>query len=267
VKPDTFAAVMATGIVSIAAADHRYLAISKVLIVLAAVALPVLIVAAATAWRRESWDLTDLDVSLRLCTYVAACAVVGARLAEHRIVLWVLAGMALQGWLSLVPVIARRMWRDRWAGLRDRAHGGGAVLGHRDWRVPVDDGTGCLAGHRRSGRPGVGAARHVDPDGRRGDRDVGGRSYPQGRTRERSPRDGCDVVRRDGVAVSADLPHCATFPQEARASAGAVVGGGVPAWDVLGRDVCHGRRNRLAVADGGVAGVLLDRVRGVGHRR
>jgi tellurite resistance protein TehA-like permease len=124
VKPDTFAAVMATGIVSIAAADHRYLAISKVLIVLAAVALPVLIVAAATAWRRESWDLTDLDVSLRLCTYVAACAVVGARLAEHRIVLWVLAGMALQGWLSLVPVIARRMWRDRWAGLRDRAHGG-----------------------------------------------------------------------------------------------------------------------------------------------
>jgi hypothetical protein len=55
---------------------------------------------------------------------VAACAVVGARLAEHRIVLWVLAGMALQGWLSLVPVIARRMWRDRWAGLRDRARGG-----------------------------------------------------------------------------------------------------------------------------------------------
>jgi tellurite resistance protein TehA-like permease len=124
VKSDTFAAVMATGIVSIAAADHGYLAISKVLIVLAAVALPVLIVAAATAWRRESWDLTDLDVSLRLCTYVAACAVVGARLAEHRVVLWVLAGMALQGWLSLLPVTARRMWRDRWAGLRDRAHGG-----------------------------------------------------------------------------------------------------------------------------------------------
>ena len=44
-KPDAFAAVMATGIVS-------------------------------TAWRRKSWDLTDLDVSLRLCTYVAACAVV-----------------------------------------------------------------------------------------------------------------------------------------------------------------------------------------------
>jgi tellurite resistance protein TehA-like permease len=115
---------MATGIVSIAAVDHGYRAISDVLIVVAAVALPVLIVAAATAWRRESWDLTNLDVSLRLCTYIAACAVVGARLAEHRVVLWVLTAMALQGWLSLAPVVARRMWRDRGAGLRDRAHGG-----------------------------------------------------------------------------------------------------------------------------------------------
>ncbi len=67
---------MATGIVSIAAADHGYRAISDVLIVLAAVALPVLIVVAATAWRRESWNLANLDVSLGLCTYIAACAVV-----------------------------------------------------------------------------------------------------------------------------------------------------------------------------------------------
>jgi tellurite resistance protein TehA-like permease len=124
VKPDSFAAVMATGIVSIAAVDHGFRSISDVLIVLAAVALPVLIAAAAIAWRRESWDLTNLDVSLRLCTYIAACAVVGARLAEHRVVLWVLAGMALQGWLSLAAMVARRMWRDRGVDLRDRAHGG-----------------------------------------------------------------------------------------------------------------------------------------------
>ena len=123
-KPDTFAAVMATGIVSIAALDHGFRVVSDVLIVLAAGAQPVLIAAAATAWRRESWNLNDLDVAIRLCTYIAACAVVGARLAEHRIVLWVLAGMALQGWLSLAPVVARRMWRDRGVGLRDRAHGG-----------------------------------------------------------------------------------------------------------------------------------------------
>jgi tellurite resistance protein TehA-like permease len=123
VKPDTFAAVMATGIVSIAASDHGFDVVSDVLIVLAAVALPVLIVAAASAWRRDSWAVTDLDVAIPLCTYIAACAVVAARLAEHRIVLWVLAGMALQGWLSLAPVMARRMWRER-SGLRDRAHGG-----------------------------------------------------------------------------------------------------------------------------------------------
>ncbi|AGB25833.1 tellurite resistance protein-like permease [Mycobacterium sp. JS623] len=122
-KPDSFAAVMATGIVSIAAADHGFDVISGVLIVLAAVALPVLIVGAAVAWRRASWKLTDLDVSLRLCTYVAACAVVGARLAEHRWVLWALAGMALQGWVSLAPMIARRMWCDR-RTLRFRARGG-----------------------------------------------------------------------------------------------------------------------------------------------
>jgi tellurite resistance protein TehA-like permease len=123
VKPDSFAAVMATGIVSIAALDHGYGVVSDALIVLAAVALPVLMVAAVIAWRRESWALTDLDVALRLCTYIAACAVVGTRLVEHRIVLWVLAGMALQGWLSLAPLVARRMWCDR-LGLRDRARGG-----------------------------------------------------------------------------------------------------------------------------------------------
>ena len=96
--------------------------LSEVLIVVAAVALPVLMVVVARAWREL--DMRDPDVTLALFTYIAACAVVGARLAEHRIVLWVLAGMALQGWLSLTPLAARSMWRHRWTGLRDRAHGG-----------------------------------------------------------------------------------------------------------------------------------------------
>jgi tellurite resistance protein TehA-like permease len=94
-----------------------------VLIALAAVALPVLIAAAAAAWRRESWQLTDLEVSIPLCTYIAACAVVGARLGDHWIVLWVLAAMALQGWLSLAPVVVRGLWRNR-AVLNDRVRGG-----------------------------------------------------------------------------------------------------------------------------------------------
>ena len=121
-RPDVFAAVMATGIVSIAAEDHGLRVVSEVLIVVAAVALPVLMVLVARAWREL--DMRDPDVTIALFTYIAACAVVGARLAEHRIVLWALAGMALQGWLSLAPLAARSMWRHRWTGLRDRAHGG-----------------------------------------------------------------------------------------------------------------------------------------------
>jgi tellurite resistance protein TehA-like permease len=120
VRPDVFAAVMATGIVSIAAADHGYHIISDVLVVLAAVAFPLLIVMAARAWHR--FDFRDPDLPIGLFTYVAACAVLGARLAEHRIVLWVFAGMALQGWLSLAPLVVRRMWGHR-TELRARAHG------------------------------------------------------------------------------------------------------------------------------------------------
>lgn len=121
-RPDVFAAVMATGIVSIAAADHGYGVVGDVLIVLAAAALPVLMVLIARRWR--DFDLRDPNVALPFFSYVAACAVVGARLAEHRIVLWALAAMALQGWLSLVPLAVRAMWPHRWTGLRDRARGG-----------------------------------------------------------------------------------------------------------------------------------------------
>jgi tellurite resistance protein TehA-like permease len=113
---------MATGIVSIAAADHGFSVISEVLIVIAVVTLPVLMVMVARAWRE--FDMHDPNVTLPLFTYIAACAVVGARLADHRIALWVLAGMALQGWLSLMPLGVRSMWRHRWTGLRDRARGG-----------------------------------------------------------------------------------------------------------------------------------------------
>jgi tellurite resistance protein TehA-like permease len=113
---------MATGIVSIAAADHGLGVISEILIVFAAVGLPVLMFLGAKAWRE--FDMRDPDVTLALFTYVAACAVVGARLADHRIALWALGGMALQGWLSLAPISARSMWRHRWTGLRDRARGG-----------------------------------------------------------------------------------------------------------------------------------------------
>lgn len=111
---------MATGIVSIAAADHGFHWASDVLIVVAAVTMPVLMVRVAAAWR--NFDFRDPDVPIGLFTYVAACAVLAARLADHRVVLWGLAGMALQGWLSLMPLVVRRLWQHR-GELRERAHG------------------------------------------------------------------------------------------------------------------------------------------------
>ena len=48
-RPDVFAAVMATGIVSIAAADHGYGVGSDGLVIVAAVAFAVLIVVVARA--------------------------------------------------------------------------------------------------------------------------------------------------------------------------------------------------------------------------
>lgn len=122
-KSDVFAVVMATGIVSVAAADHGVEGVSTVLAALAAVALPVLVGVAAFGWRRNGWKLSELDTTIGLFTYVAACAVLAARFAEHRIVVYVLGALALQGWLSLMPLVVRDLWRHRWTGLRDRAHG------------------------------------------------------------------------------------------------------------------------------------------------
>lgn len=122
-RPDAFAAVMATGIVSIAAADHGYRPVSAALAVLAVVALPVLVFLAARSWRRDGWDLREIDTAIALFTYVAACAVLAARFSDHEAAVWVLGTLAVQGWLSLMPVVASRMWRLRWTDLRGRAHG------------------------------------------------------------------------------------------------------------------------------------------------
>lgn len=121
-RPEVFAAVMATGIVSIAAADHGYRWISGGLAVVAAVMLPVLVVAAAVGWKRTPLDFSDVDVVLRLFTYVAACTVLAARFAGTWAV-WPLAGLAVQAWLALMPVLVSRMRRAGWAGLWPRARG------------------------------------------------------------------------------------------------------------------------------------------------
>ncbi len=124
--PDVFAAVMATGILSIAARDHGYRWISDVLGVLATAALvflTALVLAVVGSRRTVRWDLTRPDVTLRLFTFVAACAVVDTRLSAHLSVLRVLGAVALSSWSVLIVLTARNMRARRWTELRDHAHG------------------------------------------------------------------------------------------------------------------------------------------------
>jgi tellurite resistance protein TehA-like permease len=124
-SPDVFAAVMATGIVSIAARNHHYRVISDALGVLATLGLVVLVVLVIVVGvvKRTFWDLKDPDVTLRLFTFVAACAVLDSRLASHRVVLEVLGVVALSAWLVLSALTVRNMSARSRAVLRDGAHG------------------------------------------------------------------------------------------------------------------------------------------------
>ena len=115
-RPDAFAAVMATGIVSIAAADHGFHGVSDVLVVISVALFAVLVIVAIVRLRLQ---FRDLDAPLQLLTFVAACAVVGTRLSW-----WPLGVVGLLGWLLLMPTALRVMWRYRWNGLRDGARGG-----------------------------------------------------------------------------------------------------------------------------------------------
>lgn len=113
---------MATGIVSVAAVQHGQLLLSVLLGTLAAAGLPVLTLLAAHAWRSHPPDLTDLDVVLRLFTFVAACTVLAVRFDAS----WLMPVLAVLGavaWIVLFPLVPIRMWRAGWSGLRGRARG------------------------------------------------------------------------------------------------------------------------------------------------
>jgi tellurite resistance protein TehA-like permease len=128
-SPDVFAAVMATGILSIAADKHYCTKISEILGVLATVGLVVLVVLvlpaaqSSKAGGRALWDLADPDVTLRLFTFVAACAVLDSRLAAIKAVVVTLGVTALVSWIFLAALTARNMAASSWKTLRDRAHG------------------------------------------------------------------------------------------------------------------------------------------------
>ena len=122
-SPDVFAAVMATGILSIAAAKHHYAQISETLGVLASVGLLVLVALVLVTRAIASWDLRDPDVTLRLFTFVAACAVLDSRFASQLVVVLILGVAASSSWLVLIVLTARNMSARPWTALRDRAHG------------------------------------------------------------------------------------------------------------------------------------------------
>ncbi|MGV0797223.1 C4-dicarboxylate ABC transporter, partial [Mycolicibacterium elephantis] len=135
-KPDAFAAVMAIGIVSIAAADHGYRALSDGLGVLAAAGLVILVAVAAISWSKQPPDVTDVDVTVRLFTFVAACAVLDSRFISIPGVLWTLGLLAATTWLVLAMLLVRNLVRSRWHELRESARGA--------WELP-SVGTSGLA--------------------------------------------------------------------------------------------------------------------------
>lgn len=147
-SPDVFAAVMATGVLSIAAENHHYPGISEMMGVVAALGLLVLV--ALVLFRRRSvrWDLHDPDVTLRLFSFVAACAVLDSRLDAHPVLVRALGLVALPAWLVLIVLSIRNMSALSWRELRDHAHGawelasvgtsGLAIAATKMARAPVD---------------------------------------------------------------------------------------------------------------------------------
>jgi tellurite resistance protein TehA-like permease len=125
-SPDVFASVMATGVLSIVARKHDYVRISETMGILASlglVTLVALVIVVIVTKRLWLWDLRDPDVTLRLFTFVAACAVLDTWLSSTVSVLRVLGAVALSSWLVLIVLSARNMWAQRGTMLRDRAHG------------------------------------------------------------------------------------------------------------------------------------------------
>jgi hypothetical protein len=77
--PDGYPAVMATGIVSIAAAEQHFPVLALLLGVLAAALFELINITIGTQLQAAAALLRDPDVALRSFSFVAACAVLAAR--------------------------------------------------------------------------------------------------------------------------------------------------------------------------------------------
>jgi tellurite resistance protein TehA-like permease len=127
VPPDAFSVVMATGIVSIAARDHDYpyLDIPLAAIATAAfVGLSVGLGRQVLTHPRSSFRLARRpDIALRLFTFVAACAVLGARFVAVPRALWPLAVAAVGSWLVLLLLAFFDVRSRPRVEIRQQAHG------------------------------------------------------------------------------------------------------------------------------------------------
>jgi tellurite resistance protein TehA-like permease len=108
---DSFAAVMATGIVSVAARDNGHAAVSWVFALLAAAGLAGLAAIAAyhlaTTGRAFAVGPDALTRTFGLFTFVAGCDVVDARVGPGRVgITGALGLVALAGWLVILPRLA-----------------------------------------------------------------------------------------------------------------------------------------------------------------
>jgi tellurite resistance protein TehA-like permease len=126
-SPDVFAVVMATGVVSMAAARHHYRWISLGLQVIAGAAFVLLGLGVAVrvlAHPATVYQWTRVpDVALRMFTFVAACTVLAARWSTSPPWQWLLTGLALGGWLILAALAGIDLHTRRPEQLRDHAHG------------------------------------------------------------------------------------------------------------------------------------------------
>ncbi len=125
--PDVFAIVMATGIVAVAAQDHRYGIIAMTLAVIASVMFVVLTVGLGLRIITRRGVIVEQsrnpDVALRMFTFVAAASVLGVVWRDRPLAVWITAALAVAGWLVLIPLSMRDVASRSGRQLRDHAHG------------------------------------------------------------------------------------------------------------------------------------------------
>lgn len=131
--PDAFAVVMAAGIIAVDAQHQSVALVAAAMTAVAVATFAVLLLDAAVRTVRTSsvpiHHLGRPDTALRLFSFVAACAVLGARFHAHPEVLWALGAAAAAAWLILIGLAARDVRTRTFSQLRQHAHGGWLLVG------------------------------------------------------------------------------------------------------------------------------------------